>query len=677
MIRGDGYLAFKSVIEKGPSKVYIMANEAIARAALESDVKVYTTYPGSPTVEILSTFEKVLGHLDLKMELSVNEKVALETAAGASMVGMRSFVSMKSVGVNVASDALYVLAYTGIRGGCVLLLADDPHAHSSQSEQDGRWFGYTAYLPMFDPSSPQEAFDMVKEAYEISERWKTLVLVRTTTRINHQSGVVEIGEMKRTPYEKLSWDENRTSYNAVGGTAREGKKRLLKKIEEMTVLSNSTPLNRIEYFDGGKVHPGEPPDGVEVELGVITAGVPYNYTIEGLRKLGLKARILKVGMINPFPMDMVKEFLEPLKKVMVVEELSPYLENFVRSAALDANPSIEVMGKGFGPFSEYSEYNIPMLVEALSTASGIPMPMDYEGHKKKMEGLASILPIRPPGFCAGCPHRGTFTALKRAIGKTPIFFSNDIGCYTMLVLPPHSWSDSQLCMGASFGVAAGVNLAAREKVVVAIGDSTLFHAGIPGIVNAIHNNHDLTMVVLHNSVTAMTGQQTHPAHEKTVGGVDGKAIDIEGLLRALGVGKIVNVNSFQIRENVKQMKEALEYKGVSAIISHGECALYHFRNLRRAGARPVPYYVDKDMCKAPYNCIKDFLCPAISIDVDGKSYISPDVCVGCGECAQMCGFGAIKSTATLVGGENKAYYTKEDYDEYLNARNEHEKEVEE
>ncbi len=641
----------------------MMANEAVVRAALESDIKVYSTYPGSPTVEILGTFEKALKHHDLRMELSVNEKTALETAAGASMVGMRSFVSMKSVGVNVASDALYVLAYTGVKGGCVLLLADDPHAHSSQSEQDGRWFGYTAYLPMFDPSSPQEAYDMIKASYPLSEDFGSLVLVRTTTRINHQSGVVNIQEMNRTPYRKIERDRSK-NYTAVGMTARAGKKKMLKKMEGMKELSNSSEFNRVEYFDGEKVLGGEPKE--DVELGIITSGVPYNYSIEALGKLGLKARILKIGMINPIPERKIAEFLKKCKRVIVVEELSPYLEGFVKGIALEANNSAKIMGKGFGPFTEFSEYNIPILVEALALSEGVDAGFDYQGHMKKMQALADILPPRPPGFCAGCPHRGTFTALKRAIGKTPVFFSNDIGCYTMLVLPPHEWSDSQLCMGASLGVAAGVNYASNDKVVVAIGDSTLFHAGLPGIVNAVHNKHDLTLVVLHNSVTAMTGQQTHPAHELTVAGKEGVSIDIEKMLGGLGIEKIVNLNAFEIRKNTKPMKEALEHKGVSAIISHGECALYHFRNLRREGGAPVPFFVDKEKCNKPYNCIKDFLCPAISIDPsDGRSRISQEICVGCGECAQMCGFGAIRSTATLHGGEDRVYYTKEDHDEFM------------
>ncbi|MGA1822639.1 MAG: thiamine pyrophosphate-dependent enzyme [Thermoplasmatota archaeon] len=657
-------MAFNDITAEGPGKAYMLANEAVVRAALESDVKVYSTYPGSPTVEILDSFERALDRFDFKMDIAVNEKLALETAVGASMVGMRSFSSMKSVGMNVAADSLYVMAYTGVKGGCVVLIADDPHAHSSQSEQDGRWFGYTAYVPMLDPSSPQEAMDMVRAGYDISEKHGSIVLLRTTTRINHQSGVVKLGEMKRSPFKKIKYDEIRTKYSSVGSTAREGKLKLLKKIEKIKEDSEISPFNTVEYFDGEKLIRGRSPE--PIDIGIVTSGVSYGYAVEALIKLGLPAGILKIGFINPFPEKKIADFISGFRKIIVVEELSPYLENFVEQIARSANPDVQIMGKGSHHFSEYSEYSIPLVTEVIAEASGMKVPFDYDEHMERTSRLADIIPPRPPIFCAGCPHRGTFTALKRAVGnKSRVFFSNDIGCYTMMVLPPFDWTDSQLCMGASLGIAAGVDFAAEERVIVAIGDSTIFHAGLTGIVNAVHNRHSVTIVVLHNSVTAMTGQQSHPAHEKMAGGRDGIKLDIESVLRGLGVEKIVNVDSFGIRKNVKMMKEALDHDGVSAIISHGECALYHFRNLRRQGGKSVPYYVDKDLCRAPYICIKGFLCPAISIDeTDGKSIISPDICVGCGECAQMCGFGAIKSTATLHGGEDRTYYTIEDYREY-------------
>jgi indolepyruvate ferredoxin oxidoreductase alpha subunit len=641
-------------------KAYMIANEAIVRACLESDVKVYATYPGSPTVEILEAFDIAARKTDLKMDLSVNEKVALETAVGASMVGLRSFASMKSVGMNVAADALYVMAYTGVKGGSLILLADDPHAHSSQSEQDGRWYGYTAYLPMFDPSDPQEAYEMVKAAYPLSEKYGSIFLIRTTTRINHQSAIVNTSQMMRSPFKKVKWSENRRNYSAVGELARQGKQRMLQIIESMKKDLADSPFNREEFFDGKKLMHGAPKG--KVPLGIVTSGVSYNYVLESLMRLGIKARILKIGIINPVPDERIASFLKGSKNVLVVEELSPYLENFVKAIAHDTGAKAKVFGKGSMHFSEYSEYNVPLVERAISEVSGAAMPFDHMAHLERTKDLASIIPPRPPIFCAGCPHRGTFMALRRALGDIgKVYLSNDIGCYTMLVLDPMKWSDSQLCMGSSLGVAAGVHLAAEEPVVAVIGDSTLFHAGLPGIVNAVHNDHELTLIILDNAVTAMTGQQSHPGTKDAAGGREGKKLDIEAVLRGLGVTDITILNSFEIRKNIKPMKEVLARPGFRVIISRGECALYHFRNYRRAGAKTVPYFVDKEKCKMPYNCIKDFLCPAISIDKDGQSRIAPEICVGCGECAQQCGFGAIRSTATLVGGEDRTYYTPEDY----------------
>jgi indolepyruvate ferredoxin oxidoreductase alpha subunit len=409
-------------------RAYMIANEAIVRACLESDVKVFATYPGSPTVEILEAFDTAARRTDVKMDLSVNEKVALETAVGASMVGLRSFCSMKSVGMNVASDALYVMAYTGVKGGSVVLLADDPHAHSSQSEQDGRWYGYTAYLPMFDPSDPQEAYEMVKAAYPLSERYGSIFLVRTTTRINHQSSIVNTSEMARTPFKRIKWSENRRNYSAVGELARQQKQRLLSVMESMKRDLDGSPFNREEYFDGKRVTTKVPK---RVKLGIVTSGVSYNYVVESLMRLGIKARILKIGIINPVPSERIAALLKGSDSVMVVEELSPYLENLVKAIAHDTGAKAKVFGKGTLHFSEFSEYNVPIVEKALSEVSGAAMPFDHMAHFERTKELSSVIPPRPPIFCAGCPHRGTFMALRRALGDVgKVYFSNDIGCYT-------------------------------------------------------------------------------------------------------------------------------------------------------------------------------------------------------------------------------------------------------
>ncbi|MDG6226173.1 MAG: indolepyruvate ferredoxin oxidoreductase subunit alpha [Candidatus Thermoplasmatota archaeon] len=643
-------------------RAYMMANEAIVRACLESDVKVFASYPGSPTTEILDTFERICNDMDVRMDISANEKVALETAVGAAMVGCRSFCSMKSVGMNVASDALYVMAYTGVRSGCVVLLADDPHAHSSQSEQDGRWYGYNSYLPMLDPSDPQEAYEMVKFAYALSERYGTIVLLRTTTRINHQSAVVGTSEMRWTSFSKVNWKDNRRNYSAVGELARKGKMRLLETIGRIADDTRMTSFNRIEHFDGYALKKGGPGRSDGYTFGIATSGISYQYVLEALMRLKIKARILKIGMINPMPVALISGFLEGIDDLIVVEELSPYLETFIASAAQGSFSGLRIYGKRTGHLSEFSELDVPLVQRAIANVTGAEIPFDHLEHLKSMGSIADGIPMRPPVFCAGCPHRGTFTALRMALGdKGKVYLSNDIGCYTMLVLPPFSWSDSQLCMGSSLGIAAGVDLAAEEDVVSVIGDSTFFHAGLPGLVNAVHNGHDLTLLILDNSVTAMTGQQSHPGTEDAAGGRKGIKIDIEGALRGVGVSDITVIDPFQIRKSIGPMKEALKRSGVRAIISRGECALYHFRRYRRSGARTVPFFIDQEKCRKPYNCIKDFMCPAISLGPDRIPVISPHICVGCGECAQLCGFGSIRSTAVLKGGEDRVYYTPEDY----------------
>ena len=617
------------VVREGPGKAFMICNEAIVRAAIEADVKVVSEYPGSPTTEILDTFSEVSPKFDYKMEIATNEKVALETCAGASMVGLRSMTAMKSVGMNVASDSFFSLAYTGVKGGMVVIVADDPHAHSSQSEQDGRAFGPAAYVPMLEPSYPAEAKVMVKKAYALSEKYGLPVLIRTTTRVNHQSGIVELEKLDRKPFEKLAWTHPPGRFVTVAESARKFKGELLEKVKKIEEEFEGSDMNNV--VDTGS------------DVGVITSGAGYNYTVEAVRILGVKPSILKLGTTYPLPRKLIGDFVKKLKTVIVVEELQPYLELHVTAIAKDANPSVKIYGKWTGHFSESLEYNPNIVVDAMAKVLGIKPPTDYAAIEAKAKELKKGLSDRPPTFCAGCPHRATFHALLQATKGTRHILSTDIGCYSMSFLDPLNYGDSLLSMGACLGVAAGMQYAAQEKVIAMIGDSTFWHAGLPGLVNAIHHNDDFTLIILDNEVTAMTGQQPDPGRDYNAGGQPAKPLVLEDVIRAMGISDVTIVDPYQVKAAVGPIKEALARKGPNVIISRRACALYADRNKRRRGETIQTNKVDKEVCKKPYTCIRSFHCPAISIDDDDrKAHISKELCDRCDVCAKLCPFGSIK-----------------------------------
>ncbi len=623
-------------VAKEQKTVFMLGNEAIARAALEADVKVVAFYPGAPTSEVLDTFSEALGNFDYQMEITTNEKVALEVCAGASFAGLRSLTAMKSVGANVASDTLFVLGYTGVRGGLVLVIADDPHAHSSQSEEDGRFFAPSAYLPMLEPASPQEAKDMVKKAFEISERHRVPVIVRTVTRVNHQSGIVRLENLERTEFKKVKWKALNEEFTTLGAVARQKKLKMLERTARVAEEFEKSAFNVIVHADS--------------DVGVLTSSVSYLYVLEALKMLGLqeKVNILKLGTTYPLPKNTISSFIKSLKKVIVVEELSPYLENEVCAVAKDANPSVAIFGKNSGAFSEAWEYNPNIVAKGIASAIGMAY-VDYEAIIRDAAKLKVVIPDRYPTFCAGCPHRATFVALSQALriqvakGQEH-YFANDIGCYSMWVFPPISRSDSSLCMGASVGVANGLSHAIEERVVAVVGDSTFYHAAIPALINAVHNGNKFTLLILDNSVTAMTGQQSNPSTEFTAGWRQGKKVSIENICRAIGVDFLEIVDSYDVKNNVEIFRKALDFDGLSVVISRRECALYGDRNKRRRGEPIVPFYVDKNLCKKPYVCLRNFYCPAYEIDEDQQPYISPDICDGCSVCSKLCPFKSIKRT---------------------------------
>ncbi len=617
------------VLKEGPGRAFMLCNEAIVRGALEADVKVVSAYPGSPTTEILDTFSDVSPKFDYKMEISSNEKVALETCAGAAMVGLRSITSMKSVGMNVASDSLFSLSYTGVKGGMVIVVADDPQAHSSQTEQDGRPFGPNAYVPMLEPSDPAEAKRMVKIAFQVSEKHGVPVILRTTTRVNHQSGIVELERMDRAPFNKLSWVHPPGRFVTVAESARRFKAALLDRTKKIMEEFETSDMNQVT--DNGS------------DIGIVASGAGYNYAVDAARLLNIKPSILKLGTTYPLPRRLIGDFLKKLKTVIVVEELQPYLELHATAIAKDANPSVRVFGKWTGNFSESLEYNPNIVVEGMAKALGLKMPLDYGAVLEKAAGLKAGLADRPPTFCPGCPHRATLHAVLEATKGTKHILSTDIGCYSMSFLEPLNYGDALLSMGASLGVAAGMQYAAQEKVVAMIGDSTFWHAGMPGLVNAIHHGDDFTLIILDNEVTAMTGQQPDPGRDYNAGGRPAKPLVLEDVIKGMGLTDITILDPYQVKDAVKPIREAIGRKGPNVIISRRARALYADRNRRKRGETIDTNKVDKELCKRPYSCIREFHCPAISIDDDDrKSYISKELCDRCDVCAKLCPYGSIK-----------------------------------
>lgn len=622
-------MSASGVMKEGPGKAFLLCNEAIVRGALEADVKVVSAYPGSPTTEILDTFSEISPHFDFKMEISSNEKVALETCAGAAMVGLRSISSMKSVGMNVASDSFFSLSYTGVKGGMVVVMADDPQAHSSQTEQDGRPFGPNAYVPMLEPSDPTEAKRMVKAAFDLSERHGVPVLMRTTTRVSHQSGIVGLERLDRKPFQRLAWSHPPGRFVTVAEAARTFKHSLLERTKKIKEEFETSDLNSVT--DTGS------------DVGIITSGAGYNYTIEAARILGLKPSILKLGTTFPLPEKLIASFLKKLNTVIIVEELQPYLELHVTAIAKDTNPSIKIFGKWTGHFSEALEYNANIVADALAKILGSKTPVDYSAVMAKAAELKKGLADRPPTFCPGCPHRATLHALQQAARGTKHILATDIGCYSMSFLEPLEYGDTLLSMGACMGVAAGLQYAAQEKVLAIVGDSTFWHAGMPGLVNAIHHNDDFTLVILDNEVTAMTGQQPDPGRDYSAGGRPAKPLILEDVIGAMGIEDITIVDPYQVKAAVGPMKEALARKGPNVIISRRACALYADRNKRRRGEKIGTNKVDKEACKRPYTCIRGFHCPAISVDDDDrKAFITKELCDRCDVCSKLCPFGSIK-----------------------------------
>lgn len=578
-------------------KQLMLGNAAAARGLFEAGCEFISSYPGTPSTEIT---EEAAKFKEIYCEWAPNEKVAMESAFGACLAGRRAFCGMKHVGLNVAADPLFTMSYTGVNAGLVIGVADDPGMHSSQNEQDSRHHAIASKIPMLEPSDADEAREFAKIAFVISEKFDTPVLYKMCTRVAHSQSITDTKD-RQLPEHK-SYEKNISKYVMAPANAIRRHPFVEQRMKDIEKWSETSGINKIEKADS--------------KVGIITSSTSYQYVKE---VLGDSVNILKLGMVNPLPANMIKDFASGLEKLIVVEELDPIFETFVRSLGLKC----EIHGKDMFPICGEFSQNL------LAAAFGQKVP---EGTK-----LDTEIPVRPPIMCAGCPHRGMFYALNKL--KVTVF--GDIGCYTLGSVAPLSAMDVTLCMGASFSGLHGWNKAGgaenEKKSVAVIGDSTFMHSGMTGLASIAYNQSNSTVIVLDNSITGMTGHQQNPTTGKNLYGEPAGRVDLEALARAMGIKRVRVVDPYIISDCEKAVKEELEAQEPSLIISRRPCAL-----LKEVKHKP-PLKVDENKCKSCKACMK-IGCPAIAMK-NGKAKIDVTLCVGCGVCSQMCKFGALKEQA--------------------------------
>jgi indolepyruvate ferredoxin oxidoreductase alpha subunit len=626
------------VLEKPGKKVVILGNEAVARGALESGVGVVASYPGTPTAEVPATLARIAKEVGFYFEYSSNEKVAFETAAGAAFCGVRALTTMKHFGLNVASDSVMPVAYAGVRGGFVVMVGDDPQGWSSaQSEQDSRYYARLARMPMIEPSHPQECLDLTRLAFEMSEEFEIPVFLRTTTKVSHSIGTVTLGAMRK-PKTKGEFKKEPSRFYNIGTALQEQHRRIDKKLE------------KIEKKYGEKINKVY---GADAKIGIIANGPSFDYAQEAILELGLKLPIAKLTMTYPISKSFISKFIRDKKEIIVLEELEPIIEDFVKQVAKDVNPKLIVHGKDVLP--RVGEYNLETVIPPLAKLFGKKFRLDFAAHKKKVDKALKGLPPRKPVLCAGCPHRSTFYAVSQVFGRETVW-SGDIGCYVLGVFEPYDMQDFTISMGASLGLGHGIKLASDQEVVALIGDSTFFHGSMPGIANLKYNDGRTPLIViLDNSVTAMTGHQPHPGTGVTGMGEKVEPIKIEDVAKALGA-EVRIANSFNQKELIQTLNELKPMKGLRVLISRGECRLLWIRERRAAGTTFVTFEIDQNKCKKCGVCTDKFACPAIS-EIREKAHevpeyrINPEMCWGCSVCAQVCPYKAIGPSKKGEKGE--------------------------
>ena len=549
---------FENILEKENKKVILLGNEAIVRGALEAGVQFVSTYPGTPASEIGNSFYQIQNSKDeikgLYFEFSVNEKVAMEAAGGASFCGLRSLVAMKNFGLNVASDFLLPLVYSGVKGGMVILSADDPSCHSSaQSEENTRAFAALAHIPILEPSTPQECKDFVKFAFDLSEKFEIPIMVRETTRVAHQSAPVKLSVISDQLSKKGKFVKDHKKFVTMPPRVLEMHQELLEKIEKIREFSENSKINSIF---------GNPTSS---KLGIITSGVSYLYVKEALKELNLDIPVLKLGFFNPLPEEKIKKFIGPsaggLIKVLIVEELEPYLENEVNKLAKEVNCDLRVIGKDSVP--EVGELKPEIVIQVIAEFTG--KKYKIQDTKYKIHGAK-----RPPQLCPGCPYWFVFNGVKKAAKDMDVIFGGDIGCYMLAGFSPHNIQDYLYCMGSSIGIAHGIKKAAPpaggQKLITFIGDSTFFHSGIPALINTVFNKSNPLIIIMNNSTTAMTGHQPHPSAPAEPDG-----IEIENIVKACGVKNLKTIDPAKQKEFIQTVQKFLKKDEVSIIIARHPC----------------------------------------------------------------------------------------------------------
>jgi indolepyruvate ferredoxin oxidoreductase alpha subunit len=615
----------KNLLSNGKGKIILMGNEAIVRGALESGVGFASTYPGTPSSEIGDTFSEIARDAGIYFEYSTNEKVALEAAMGACFSGVRSIVSMKHFGVNVAADSLMPLAFVGTDTGMVVVVADDPSCWSSaQSEQDTRYYARLGHIPMLEPSDPQECKDFVKMAFKLSEKFKIPFFVRTTTRVSHGRGIVRLGNLEKGKT-KGFFKKDLEKFNNLPPHTMEMHERILEKIEKIRKISEKDKVNFI-------VNPR-----TRSKVGIIVSGVSFGYVMDAMDDLDFKMPVLKLGLTYPLPEKKIKKFIKKFKSVLVVEELEPILEEAIQRLAKDVNPKLKVYGKKYLPKS--GEYDEEIVISAIEKITGKKLKMSLKDHSKKYKKLK--IPKRPPVLCPGCPHRATFWAAKAAAGNNTIF-GGDVGCYILGMFPPYNTQDFMFSMGASEGVIHGIKKTTFQKAIVFIGDSTFFHAGLPGLVNIVFNKSNPLIIVLDNRITAMTGHQPHPGVGWTGMKDKTKEIRIEDIAKACNIKHVKVVDPFNVKKMIKTIKKFMKKPEASLIVAKRECRLIAVREKRKNGEKITRFEINQKKCKNCGLCLYHFGCPAFYQE-DDKIMIDKNLCTGCGVCAQICPNKAIRA----------------------------------